>query len=115
MAADVPHRVTTAFEWTERAFELVRAREIAVRTVVSDGVVSAVLAGPCPRCGHHLVDRQVGSAVTEVRAAGAAVGPRVMVLDISCGCGQPHDGAPDHVTGCGVAFRVQLTLDEERA
>ncbi|MFI5496792.1 hypothetical protein [Actinoplanes sp. NPDC051859] len=113
---DVPHCRTTAFEWTERAFHLVAAGTVVVRTVEVGGVVSAELSGPCPRCGHHLIDRQVGSAVTEVRgAAGVGAGPRSVVLDVSCGCGRPHPNAPEQVTGCGVAFRVQLTMDEEPA
>ncbi|WP_367127332.1 hypothetical protein [Saccharothrix sp. HUAS TT1] len=110
---EVPYQRTTAFTWTERAFALIESRELAVRTVVTDGIVAATVAGSCPRCGHHLVDNQVGTAVTPVRSVGVPDAPPTVVLDVSCGCGLPHTDAPEHVTGCGVGFRVQLTLQDQ--
>jgi hypothetical protein len=81
---------------------------------VGEGVVTATVGGLCPRCGHRFVDRQVGQAVTPVRGGrGTEPFPRTVVIDVSCGCGEPHAGAPEQVTGCGVAFRVQLVLDAD--
>jgi hypothetical protein len=110
--ADVPYQVSTAFRWTERAFHLIESGRIQADMVVGEGVVTATIGGPCPRCGHQFVDRQVGQAVTAVRGGhrGEPL-PRTAVIDVSCGCGETHTGAPGEITGCGVAFRVQLVLD----
>ena len=111
-AVDVPYQVSTAYRWTERAFRLIESGGMRAGVVVGEGVVTATVGGPCPRCGHQFVDRQVGQAVAPVRGghAGEPLPPTV-VIDVSCGCGEPHEGAPEQVTGCGVAFRVQLVLD----
>jgi len=112
--ADVPYQVTTAFQWTERAFHMIESGGLLVGVVAADGVVTATVGGPCPRCSHQLLDRQVGHAVTEVRGGhGGESLPRTVVVDVSCGCGEAHSGAPEQVTGCGVAFRVQLVLDDD--
>ncbi|WP_329282142.1 hypothetical protein [Streptomyces sp. NBC_01451] len=108
----MPYEATTAFRWTERAFHLIESGGIQTGVVVGEGVVTATVGGPCPRCGHQFVDRQVGQAVTAVRGGhGRDPLPRTVVIDVSCGCGELHAGAPGEVTGCGVAFRVQLVLD----
>lgn len=110
--ADVAYQATTAFRWTERAFHLIESGGMQADLVVGEGVVTATVGGPCPRCGHQFADRQVGQAVTAVRGGHSGKPlPRTVVIDVSCGCGEPHTGAPEQVTGCGVAFRVQLVLD----
>lgn len=110
--ADVPYQATTAYRWTERAFRLIESGELRAGVRAGEGVATATVGGPCPRCGHPIFDRRVAQAVTEVRGAhGAELLPLTVVVDVSCGCGEPHAGAPEQVTGCGVAFRVQLVLD----
>jgi hypothetical protein len=31
-------------------------------------------------------------------------------VDVTCGCGDNHSGAPSGKTGCGVSFRVELPI-----
>jgi hypothetical protein len=120
---DTEYHKTTAFEWTERAFHLLDRQQLAVTPTVLAGVRSVEVAGPCPRCDHHLIDRQVGVAVTGLGAGtrGTVRGPSsvqeddppsTMVVDVTCGCGNTHAGAPESVTGCGVTFRVMMTADD---
>jgi hypothetical protein len=81
--------------------------------------------GPCPQCGHDLDDHQTHSAVTSFYAdgwrgrtretGGTAVGDELLYfeVDVSCGCGNTHSGAPGGRTGCGVSFRVELPLQTD--
>lgn len=113
-ASDEHFERTTAFEWTERAFELLGTGTL--RAEIQEhrpGVRWAHVWGRCPRCGHHLDDWQPLSAVTGVlgdRRSGSDAGEILDVepVDVGCGCGTAHPGAPDGVTGCGVSFRIEL-------
>jgi hypothetical protein len=119
--AALPYQQTAAFEWTQRAFELLSTNTLTVTTRRAEGIDSVVVAGPCPRCTHQLVDRQVGVAVAGV-AGGAPRGalpgaapPEAIVVDVTCGCGVHHDGAPETATGCGVSFRIELVATDPQA
>ena len=118
---DVPYVETGAFEWTKRAFEALTAHELTAEVGWTEGISSVTIAGPCPRCAHDLVDRQVGVVVAGVsggdrRHQGVPVSARQRVaVDVTCGCGLVHDGAPDTVTGCGVSFRIEMTEAESEA
>lgn len=108
---------TAAFEWTEKAFELLEDERLTATVTAGDGVFTVVTDGECPRCGHRLLDRQVGSAVTglEVGVRNSAAHQEsapVVVVDVTCGCGHTHPDAPDNTTGCGVSFRIELVADE---
>ena len=122
-ATAMPYLETCELEWTERAFALLIGNRMTAVPRLTDGVLTIVVAGPCPRCAHHLVDRQVATAVAGVgsgtvrrfsipRSAPAA---RTVQLDVTCGCGTTHPGAPDTVTGCGVSFRIELVADEDQS
>lgn len=107
---------TTAFRWTERAFEFLESGRLCaeIRGPRPD-VRSSHVWGECPRCGHHLDDWQPLSAVTGVvgsrRPDSAGDTIEVEAVDVGCGCGTVHSGAPADVTGCGVSFRIELELD----
>lgn len=121
MSESTAYLETTAFEWTKRAFDLLNRDELTAVPRQADGVTTVVVAGPCPRCAHPLVDRQVGVVVTGVAGGtrrGTLAGdapPEAIVIDVTCGCGTVHDGAPEMVSGCGVSFRIELVTTDEAA
>lgn len=105
---------TTAFVWTERAFELLETGRLSAEIQQpSPGVEASHVWGKCPRCGHDVDDWQPLSTVTGLigsRGPDSAAPGTVAVetVDISCGCGIVHPGAPDDTTGCGVSFRIEF-------
>ncbi|MBB5874128.1 hypothetical protein F4553_007562 [Allocatelliglobosispora scoriae] len=114
---DEQYDESAAYRWTERAYELLSSGDLQGRAFAADGVLSSHVWGPCPRCGHQLDDRQVHTAlVDELRWPGrrpATKGtppPIQLPVDIACGCTHTHPHAPGDTTGCGVSFRVELTV-----
>ncbi|MEV0978347.1 hypothetical protein [Streptomyces sp. NPDC049915] len=102
---------TTDFNWTERAFALYEQGRLTVTEHTADGVSGAVVSGPCPRCDHHFVDRRSLDALTGLAGVsrnGEGEPSDLILLDVTCGCGTPHEGAPEGATGCGVSFRIEL-------
>jgi hypothetical protein len=122
---DEPYHESVSYSWTEKAFEMLERDDLHGEVVSRDGVIRSRVWGPCPRCGHrgHLLDdRQTHTAVTNLMG-GQSRGPAdtgegdrqepgllFFSVDVSCGCGGTHTGAPDGKTGCGVSFRVELPL-----
>jgi len=108
------HERTTAFVWTERAFVLLETGKL--RAEIQErrpGVRWSHVWGECPRCGHRIDDWQPLSALTGLAGgrrpdSAAREAGDVEPVDIGCGCGTTHPGAPDDTTGCGVSFRVEL-------
>ena len=122
---DEPYHESTDYSWTEKAFEMLEQNNLQGEVVISrDGIVSSRVRGPCPRCRHVLDDRQTHTAITnlmggEWRGPGGAgpgqrrdkdTSPVFFPVDVSCGCGDSHSGAPAGTTGCGVSFRVELPV-----
>jgi hypothetical protein len=85
------------------------------------GVRSSHVWGLCPLCEHRIDDWQRLSAVTGLvgrRRSGLAerdANADVELVDVSCGCGTTHPGAPAGTTGCGVSFRVEFERTPERS
>lgn len=119
---DEPYQESTDFRWTEKAFGMLERGELHGEVVSPHGIIQSRVWGPCPRCRHILDDQQTLTAVTnlpggEWRGGGAVApdqsgrgdtGPKFYDVDVSCGCGDRHSGAPEGKTGCGVSFRVEL-------
>lgn len=123
---DVLYENTADPEWTRRALDLLRQGDLQVKTFRTEGVASAQVWGPCPRCGHDLNVQQTLSAAVgdfgNIRGGvwDALVGlaqqfnghqesdeaPLPDALDLGCGCEHTHSGAPRRVIGCGASFRL---------
>jgi hypothetical protein len=121
-----PYRESVELRWTEIAFEMLDHGDLGGEVISSGGVIRSRIWGPCPQCGHHLDDYQTHTAVTSFYADGwrgttretgdpaaATDEPPYFQVDVSCGCGNTHSGAPEGKTGCGVSFRVELLLQPE--
>jgi len=120
--SDEPYHESTDFTWTEKAFGMLKRGELQGEVTSSRGIVRSRVWGPCPRCQHHLDDQQTLTAVTNLpggqwrgrsadvsdQAADGQAEPTYCDVDVSCGCGDSHSGAPEGKTGCGVSFRVEL-------
>ena len=117
-AAEVAYENTADEAWARKALDLYRRRQLQVQAFGTEGVISAQTWGTCPRCGHELNVQQTlntpiassrGSrglwAVLTRREVPAAAGIPDAV-EVGCGCGHAHPGAPKEVTGCGVSFRL---------
>lgn len=114
-----PWEATSDFEWTDRAYGLLEQGLLHAEVNVVDGVLSTRVWGNCPRCEGLLNDHQVPTVVDGFGAARghgtdvvAGAGPRVVVVDVTCGCGLAHAGVPEGTTGCGVSFRVELEAED---
>ena len=116
--AEVAYENTADEAWARQAFDLYQRRELQVQAFDTEGVVSAQVWGTCPRCGHDLnVQQTLSTPIVSLRGgrglwtaltrrenpADAGIPDAV---EVGCGCGQTHHGAPRHVTGCGVSFRL---------
>lgn len=113
-ASEERYEKTTAFVWTERAFELLEVGNLQAEIQERrPGMRWSHVWGECPRCRHRIDDWQPLSAVTGLvggRRPDSAARDTVDVepVDIGCGCGTTHPGAPGDITGCGVSFRIEL-------
>jgi hypothetical protein len=108
----VSYENTADEAWAQRALEFFRSRQLQVEAFDTEGVVSAQVWGTCPRCGHELdVQMTLSAPVVTWRGGwsrsgrGNAFGVPAHV-EVGCGCGLTHAGAPEQVTGCGVSFRL---------
>jgi hypothetical protein len=103
------------------AFGLYQDRQLQVQAFDTEGVVSAQVWGTCPRCGHELNTQMTISTpivgLREGRGLWAEWTRRDIpttpgipdTVEVGCGCGRAHPGAPEQVTGCGVSFRLPTT------
>jgi hypothetical protein len=120
---DVPYRDDPDFEWTKKAFEMLTDDTGGLRgeATAKGGITSSRVSGYCPRCRpHELDDQQTHSAVTNLLGGewrGVLTVTReqeaaqaYLTVDVTCGCGKNHPGAPAGLAGCGVTFRVELPV-----
>ncbi|MGO9081499.1 MAG: hypothetical protein ACLQDY_21075 [Streptosporangiaceae bacterium] len=121
---DEPYHESADYSWTETAFNMLESNDLHGEVVSRDEIVRSRVWGPCPRCGHDLDDQQTHTAVMglmggQSRGPGRTdagqpdatdTGVPFFPVDVSCGCGDNHPGAPAGQSGCGVSFRVELPL-----
>ena len=120
-AAEAAYENTADEAWARQALDLYQRRELQVQAFDTEGVVSAQVWGTCPRCGHELnVQQTLSTPIAGLRGGRglwAALTRRETpatpgipdAVEVGCGCGHPHPGAPEQVTGCGVSFRLPTT------
>lgn len=118
-SAEEPFQELMGYEWTERAYHMLERGELRGEAISRQKIVRSRVWGPCPRCGHDLDDRQTHTAVIGIMGAetrggtvrgGGSDEEAPFEVDVSCGCSGPHSGSPEGTTGCGVSFRVALSL-----
>jgi hypothetical protein len=104
------------YSWTEIAFEQLEAGVLSGEIKARSDVAWSRVWGPCPRCKHPIDDEQTLTAITGLSRPGTrgtkGLLPSRMDVDITCGCGERHAGAPEGVYGCGVSFRVDLPVQD---
>lgn len=116
--AEVAYENTADEAWARQALELYQRRQLQVQAFDTEGVVSAQVWGTCPRCRHEMnVQQTLSTPITGVRGSRGLwpsrtrrKGPTAVgvpeTVEVGCGCGRIHPGAPEHVSGCGVSFRL---------
>lgn len=109
--SEVGYEVIADETWAAQALDLYQRRQLQVQAFNTDGVVSAQVWGTCPRCTHSLDVQMTLSAPLITRGGGwSSIGRKGQEIpdqvDVGCGCGIAHNGAPENVTGCGVSFRL---------
>jgi hypothetical protein len=124
-AGGVPYENTAEPVWADQALDLWQQRDLQVETFVNpQGVVSAQVWGPCPRCRHDLIDAQPTlttpiPGLREGRGLWATLTGRhtpdrqtptvPKTVEVACGCRRNHPDAPQDILGCGVSFRLPTT------
>lgn len=111
MSADIGYERTAEDSWTARAMGLFQKGNLQVQAFSTGGVISAQVWGTCPRCDHNLnVQLTLTAPVVTFRGGWSNTGRKDAKIpshiDVDCGCGLAHDGAPEQVKGCGVTFRL---------
>ncbi len=121
-ADQVPYEDDDDPAWDDRALELVRNNALQLESFAPDGpdgVVSVRVSGACPRCRHDLDVRRtltaplLRTAWRSLLGGHASTAPQLPgphLVDVACGCGRAHPQAPGAMRGCGVAFRMPLSL-----
>jgi tetratricopeptide (TPR) repeat protein len=115
----VPYENTADPVWGRRVLELYQRRELQVQVFASEGVVSTLVWGACPRCGHALdVQQTLSVPIADLRGglrgalAGWAPRDRAWIpktVEVTCGCLHSHPDAPKDVLGCGLSFLLPIT------
>lgn len=123
-AHDVVYENTADEVWARKALDLHQRRELQVKAFDHDGVVSAQVWGPCPRCAHDIVVQPILTAplLDEGKGWLAALTGRTTdrgavpsTVEVGCGCEYVHPQAPGEPTGagkvrgCGVSFSLPTT------
>lgn len=111
MDAEVGYERTAAENWAQRAWDLYQSGQLRIAPFNTDGVISVQVWGTCPRCSHSLdVQQTLTAPVVTFRGGWSSIGRKDTeippYIEVGCGCEHTHDGAPEHVKGCGVTFRL---------
>jgi hypothetical protein len=104
-----------AYEWTERAFDLLQSGDLAASIETKAGIHTALVTGQCPRCRHAMTFQLVLDTVTGESLGTLSVRKTTyarqeyVALTVSCQCTEPHAGRPGNIDhGCGINFRIDM-------
>ncbi|MFI6999334.1 hypothetical protein [Nocardia sp. NPDC050175] len=114
--ADLPYEFArpTAYEWTEKAYDLMVTDNLTVTLIVRDAMRTAIASGECPRCTHDVgfVMELVAPIPADVSGLGDESGPidpEYVPIDVQCRCTGEHPGRPSNESkGCGILFRAEV-------
>lgn len=107
-------RRPTAYEWTEKAYDLLVAGTLTATLTVRHGTEIATAAGDCPRCGHDVRfsmerDAPIPGTIGGLGTDSTSVTEEYVAVDIECRCRGDHPGRPEGIaTGCGIVFRTEV-------
>ena len=110
--AEVGYQSIATDDWEQQVLDYYRSRQLQLQAFSTDGVVSVQIWGTCPRCQHSLdVQQTLTAPVVTYRGGWKGItrtGPADIPasVDVGCGCGLVHDGAPKDITGCGLSFHL---------
>ena len=111
------HAAPTAYQWTEKAFELLSSGALTVAVRTDHDVQVAEASGTCPRCTDDVAFTQVLDAVTGEdygtlgETVTAVIDPYRTIV-VACRCSGTHADRPEGVkTGCGISFKVDILRD----
>ena len=105
-----------AYEWTERAFELLTQRKLRAAITDRSGVHIAEASGDCPRCEDDVEFSMEFDAPLPGKFGGLGQSiitlpapAQYVTIDVVCHCRGEHPGRPADVhRGCGILFAVEV-------
>jgi hypothetical protein len=91
-----------AYQWTDKAFDLLIAGKLDGRVDRRAGLEAATVVGACPRCTHHFRFESskdaVGTGGRTLESVGSAADPGEYVpVDVQCRCEGAHPGRQYYV------------------
>jgi hypothetical protein len=117
---DLPYELSTPNDdrWTSEAYEALVKGLMQASVMRRSDILTAQVAGPCPRCRHEVNASQILDAVTGERSEpigrtgeSDAAEAQFLTFVAACRCGGSHDGRPENLTaGCGINFLVDIEL-----
>ncbi len=108
-----------AYQWTEKAFELLTEGRLRVAIADRLGVHIAEASGHCPRCDHDVdfsmeLDAPLPGGLGGLGGLdqGIIIPPgaaQYATINVVCRCNGEHPGRPEGIRrGCGILFDVEV-------
>jgi hypothetical protein len=106
-----------AFEWTDKAFDLLDEGRLHGRVDRLAELEVATVVGVCPRCEHTFrfesSRHAVGTGGRTLESDDSTIDPNEFVpVEVRCQCKSDHDGRHDSEKGCGILFRIEVRPDQ---
>ncbi|GGN99361.1 hypothetical protein [Nocardia rhizosphaerihabitans] len=104
----------TAYQWTEKAYDLLLTDALTVALTVRHRIEIATASGDCPRCGHDVQfsmerDAPIPGTIGGLGTEDSSMTEDYVAVDVECRCKGGHPGRPDGISkGCGIVFRTEV-------